>query len=148
MAYHGKTRGTVAREKFDIIAENLYMDKWGSFVFNEPYIGNEIKQINNVVLPKQYLEFMKKHNGGQGDIGETWLELFTLENLQEIKDDYCIRDFLPDHIIIGSNGNGELYGIDSDGVYFNVPAIMDEDDVTVLGDDINLLPDKINNFWK
>ena len=63
-------------------------------------------------------------------------------------DDYCIEDFLPDHIIIGSNGNGELYGIDSDGVYFNVPAIMDEDDVTVLGDDINLLPDKINNFWK
>ena len=44
------------------------MDKWGNFVFNEPYIGNEIKQINNVVLPKQYLEFMKKHNGGQGDI--------------------------------------------------------------------------------
>ncbi len=148
MAYHGKTRGTVAREIFDIIAENLNMDKWGNFVFNEPYIGNEIKQINNVVLPKQYLEFMKKHNGGQGDIGETWLELFTLENLQEINDDYCIEDFLPDHIIIGSNGNGELYGIDSDGVYFNVPAIMDEDDVTVLGDDINLLPDKINNFWK
>ncbi|MFR1865181.1 SMI1/KNR4 family protein [Eisenbergiella massiliensis] len=124
------------------------MDKCGNFVFNEPYIGNEIKQINNVVLPKQYLEFMKKHNGGQGDIGETWLEFFTLEDLQEINDDYCIEDFLPDHIIIGSNGNGELYGIDSDGVYFNVPAIMDEDDVTVLGDDINLLPDKINNFWK
>ena len=91
---------------------------------------------------------MKKHNGGQGNIGETWLEFFTLEDLQEINDDYCIEDFLPDHIIIGSNGNGELYGIDSDGVYFNVPAIMDEDDVTVLGDDINLLPDKINNFWK
>ena len=124
------------------------MDKCGNFVFNEPYIGNEIKQINNVVLPKQYLEFMKKHNGGQGDIGETWREFFTLEDLQEINDDYCIEDFLPDHIIIGSNGNGELYGIDSDGVYFNVPAIMDEDDVTVLGDDINLLPDKINNFWK
>ena len=38
-----------------------------------------------------------------------WLELFTLEDLQEINDDYCIEDFLPDHIIIGSNGNGELY---------------------------------------
>ena len=124
------------------------MDKWGNFVFNEPYIGNEIKQINNVVLPKQYLEFMKKHNGGQGDIGETWLEFFTLEDLQEINDDYCIEDFLHDHIIIGSYGNGELSGLDRDGVYFNVPAIMDEDDVTVLGDDINLLPDKINNFWK
>ncbi|WP_455616675.1 SMI1/KNR4 family protein [Eisenbergiella sp.] len=124
------------------------MNNWGNFIFNEPYIGNEIKQIHNVVLPKQYLEFMKTHNGGKGDIGETWLELFSLEELQEINDDYCIEDFLPDHIIIGSNGNGELYGIDSEGMYFNVPAIMEEDEVIVLGGDINLLPDKINNFWK
>lgn len=124
------------------------MNNWGNFIFNEPYNGNEIKQIHNVVLPKQYLEFMKTHNGGKGDIGETWLELFSLEELQEINDDYCIDDFLPDHIIIGSNGNGELYGIDSEGMYFNVPAIMEEDEVIVLGCDINLLPDKINNFWK
>lgn len=124
------------------------MNNWGNFIFNEPYNGNEIKQIHNVVLPKKYLEFMKTHNGGKGDIGETWLELFSLEELQEINDDYCIDDFLPDHIIIGPNGNGELYGIDSEGMYFNVPAIMEEDEVIVLGGDINLLPDKINNFWK
>lgn len=123
------------------------MNNWGDFVFNEPYIGNEITQINNVVLPKQYLEFMKKHNGGIGDIGQTWLELFTLEELQEVNDDYCIENFLPNHIIIGTNGNGELYGIDSDGNYFNVPE-MDEDYVTVFGSDINSLPDEINNFWK
>ena len=124
------------------------MDDWGDFAFSEPYAGDEIKQINNVVLPKQYLEFMKKHNGGEGDLGETWLVLFPLEELQEINDDYCIQDFLPDHIIIGSNGNGELYGIDSSGNYFNVPIMMDEEDVTVFGDDINLLPNQINNFWK
>lgn len=124
------------------------MDNWGNFVFNGSYVGNEIKQINNIVLPKQYLEFMKKYNGGKGDIGEAWLELFTLEELQEMNDDYCIKDFLPNHIIIGTNGNGELYGIDSDGNYFNVPAIIDEEDVTVLGDDIYSLPDRINEFWK
>lgn len=91
---------------------------------------------------------MKKHNGGEGDIGETWLALFPLEELQEINDDYCVEDFLPNHIIIGSNGNGELYGIDDKGNYFNVPIMIGEKDVTVFGDDIDLLPDQINDFWK
>lgn len=124
------------------------MDHWAKFVFHEPYTGEEILQINDVVLPRQYLEFMKQHNGGRGDIGASWPELFALEELQEINDAYCVQDFLPYHIIIGSNGGGELYGIDRDGTYFNIPAIMDADDVTVLGGDINLLPDAINDLWK
>lgn len=129
-------------------AGESYMDHWGEFVFHEPYAGDKIERINNVVLPKQYLRFMKKHNGGEGDIGETWLALFPLEELQEINDDFCVEDFLPNHIIIGSNGNGELYGIDDKGNYFNVPIMIDEKDVTVFGDDIDLLPDQINDFWK
>ena len=32
--------------------------------------------------------------------------------------------------------------------YFNAPIMMDEEDVTVLGNDIDLLPDKINDLWK
>lgn len=124
------------------------MDNWNEFVFNEPYVGDKIERINNVVLPKQYLEFMKNHNGGEGDIGEAWFILFPLEKLQEINDDYCMEDFLPNHIIIGSNGDGELYGIDSSGNYFNVPIMIEEEDVTVLGGDIYLLPDEINHLWK
>ena len=124
------------------------MNNWKEFVFNKPYVGGKIERINNVILPKQYVGFMKKHNGGKGDIGETWLELYPLEELQEINDDYCIEDFLPNHIIIGSNGNGELYGIDNSGNYFNVPIMIDKEDVTILGDNIDLLPDKINDLWK
>ena len=45
------------------------MDNWKEFVFNEPYVGGKIERINNVILPKQYVGFMKKHNGGKGDIG-------------------------------------------------------------------------------
>ena len=66
---------------------------------------------------------MKKHNGGEGDIGETWLILYPLEELQEINDDYEIEEFLPGHIIIGSNGGGELYGIDNKGNYFNYKRV-------------------------
>ena len=45
--------------------------------------------------------------------------------------------FLPGHIIIGSNGGGELYGIDNKGNYFNVPVLIDEDDVAVLSHDFD-----------
>lgn len=124
------------------------MGKWGEFMFNDPYSGDVIEKINEVVLPKDYVEFMKKHNGGEGDIGETWLILYSLEELQEINDDYEIEKFLPNHIIIGSDGGGELYGIDSQGKYFNVPVLMDENDIASFGTDIELLPDRINALWK
>ncbi len=118
------------------------------FEFNTPYIGEIIEKINDVVLPKDYIEFMKKHNGGEGDIGETWLILYPLEELQEINDDYEIEEFLPGHIIIGSNGGGELYGIDNKGNYFNVPVLIDENDIALLGAEIELLPDRINALWE
>ena len=82
------------------------MGKWGTFEFNTPYLGETIEKINEVVLPKDYIEFMKKHNGGEGDIGETWLIIYPLEELKEINDDYESEEFLPGHIIIGSNGGG------------------------------------------
>lgn len=124
------------------------MSKWGEFEFNPPYDGKEIEKINNVVLPKQYIDFMKKHNGGEGDIGETWFVLYPLEELQSINDDYETEKYLPDHIIIGSNGGGEFYGIDSKGNYFNVPDIIEAEYLTLFGNDIDSLPDKINEFWK
>ena len=124
------------------------MENWGKFIFNEPYTGKEIEKINDVILPLQYINFMKKHNGGEGDIGETWLILFRIEDLQEINDDYCIEEFLPGHIIIGTNGGGELYGIDIKGNYYNVPEIFEEEYISVLGNDINELPEKINELWR
>lgn len=44
------------------------MGNWGKFEFNDSYEGEEIGKVNNVILPEQYIEFMRKHNGGEGDI--------------------------------------------------------------------------------
>ena len=133
--------------KLEFYSEVNDMEKWGTFKFNTPYIGEMIEKINEVVLSKDYIEFMKKHNGGEGDIGETWLILYPLEELQEINDAYEIEEFLPGHIIIGSNGGGELYGIDNTGYFFNVQVLIEEDYVALLGTEIELLPDKINALW-
>lgn len=130
------------------LMEMINMEKWNEFEFNVSYNGGDIEKINGVVLPKDYIEFMKKHNGGEGDIGSTWLVLYPLEELQDVNADYEVEKFLPNHVIIGSDGGDEFYGIDSKGNYFNVPMMMDENDITFLGTDIELLPDRINALWE
>lgn len=121
---------------------------WNEFEFNAPYSGKIITEINGVNHPRNYIDFMTEHNGGEGDIGESWLRLYPMEELKEINDSYNVPEYLPDHIIIGSNGGGEFLGIDPDGKYFIVPSLLDMDEITILCDDIKILSDKINQFWK
>ena len=119
---------------------------WSNFEFNEPYEGECPKNIYGVELPEEYVEFMKQHNGGEGDTGESWLVLFTIEELQEINDDY--QEYLPTgNIIIGFNGGGERFGLNSFGKYFIVPEMIEEEYLEVIGDCIENLPIDINNYW-
>lgn len=83
------------------------MGNWFEFEFNAPYEGEEIRSVNDVTLPAQYLNFMKEHNGG-----------------------------------------GELYGIDSKENYFNVPVLIEEEYISCFGNDIEELPDRINELWR
>lgn len=54
---------------------------WEDFQLNAPYEGESIMEINGIVLPESYIKFMKEHNGGEGDIGETRLILYPIEEL-------------------------------------------------------------------
>lgn len=119
---------------------------WSDFDFNEPYNGEINNVIYGVELPEEYVAFMKAHNGGEGNIGESWLVLFPIEELQEINDDY--QEYLPEgNIIIGSNGGGELFGVNNKGKYFIVPEIIEEEYLDVIGERIESLPTDINRFW-
>lgn len=104
-----------------------------SFELGQPYKGEVMEEVSGVLLPEDYLAFIKKHNGGEGDIGGTYLVLFPLEELQTVNDNYATTEVLEGCVIIGGDGGGELYGVTEDGRYFNVPAIMDKEDITYLG---------------
>ena len=123
------------------------MCDWTDFKFNEPYEGKEICSVLGIPLPSQYIEFMKRHNGGEGDIGGiTWLMLDRLETLQELNE--AVQEFLPDGtIIIGSDGGSELYGVNASGTYLNLPETMEEEYIAYLGDDLHELPQKIYELW-
>lgn len=124
------------------------MTGWGEFEFNGSYTGTPVTEINGVALPDGYLRFMREHNGGEGDIGETWFVLFPLEELAEINEDYEVGTLLPGCVILGSNGGGELYGVDSEGNFFNVPALIERRYLRVLGNDMDTLPQDVNALWR
>lgn len=120
---------------------------WSGFTFNPPYEGEEITEVCGVRLIPGYLSFMKRHNGGEGDIGSSWLQLYPLEELESVNYMYEITEFLPGHILIGSNGGGEFYGIDSEGNLFVVPAAFDPEDTDILGTDMNQFAELVFRFW-
>ncbi|MEE1113754.1 MAG: SMI1/KNR4 family protein [Eubacterium sp.] len=123
-------------------------EEWGEIEFNEPYEGELINEINGVKLPEEYINFMRDHNGGEGDLGETWITIYALEELQQINDDYEVRDNLPGTVIFATGDGTEFYGVNKDGEYFNVPETFDPKDITILTDEFDELPEKINEFWR
>ncbi|WP_405352416.1 SMI1/KNR4 family protein [Ruminococcus sp.] len=120
---------------------------WSEFEFNDPYQGTIPEIMCGLKLPTEYIEFMKRHNGGEGDTGESWLVIFPIEELESVNNDY--KEYLPDgNIIIGSNGSGELFGLNKDGQYFIVPIIIEEEYMEIIGDSIENLPADINRYWR
>jgi hypothetical protein len=110
------------------------MENFDRFDLAEPYKGEPIEDVGGVLLPEDYLAFMHEHNGGEGEVGGMYLVLFPLEDLKMVTDNYDAAELLPGCVIIGGDGGGELYGVDENGRYFNVPAIIDKEDITYLGD--------------
>lgn len=101
------------------------------FEFNEA-TKYTIKEINGVQLPKDYIDFMSEHNGGEGAVGENlYMRLYKLEELIDYNNDYEISKYLPDFFIFGTDGGGMLLGYDSKKeLYYAVDSCsMDEDDM-------------------
>lgn len=57
---------------------------WSNFVFNTPYDGISPEIINGAELPDEYIEFMKLHNGGEGDTGE-FIEIPKTKVIEELE---------------------------------------------------------------
>lgn len=72
--------------------EELFKD----FEFNES-TDYDIKEIYGNQLPSDYLQFMHKHNGGEGNVGKnSYMQFIKLEELVEYNNDYQISNHFPD----------------------------------------------------
>lgn len=85
----------------------------------------------------EYSTYLLQYNGGKGMIGEnSYLILWSQEEIEELNNDYEVKEFLSDIVLIGSDGGDMAYGVSIRGYYIEVPFIgMDNDEVVVIAKD-------------
>jgi hypothetical protein len=77
-------------------------------------------------LPESYFAHLTRANGGEGFIGDRYVQLWRAEELAEMNRAYKTAEFFPNLFFIGSDGGGEAYAFDlsgSDATVFEVPFI-------------------------
>lgn len=93
----------------------------------------------NTKLPDDYKSFLKKINGFEGFLGQSYVRLVGTNDIVEFTDLYC-SEIYPDKICIGTNGGGEVFVIernDKKQKFGVAPAIGDERDYIELGDTLD-----------
>lgn len=64
-------------------------------------------------LPSDYLQFIGKHDGGEGFVGNSYLILWKIEELATFNREYQVEQYAPGILLFGSDGGGEGYGFDT-----------------------------------
>lgn len=80
---------------------------------NEPPLAGELEQIPFFErVPTDYVEFMKKANGGHGFVGNEHLILFRAHEIAGINEAASVERYAPGLLIFASNGGGQSYAFD------------------------------------
>ena len=79
------------------------------FEFNKG-TDSDIKEINGMLLPDDYLAFMHKHNGGEGNVGKNaYMQFIRLEELLDYNNDYDIFEYCPNCFCFGGDLGGNHF---------------------------------------
>lgn len=75
-------------------------------------------------LPKDYVEFIRHSNGGEGFIGPNAYVIFwRLDELEELNKAYQIDERVPGLLVFGSDGGGEAFAFDARGSVVSIPFV-------------------------
>jgi hypothetical protein len=70
----------------------------------------EIAAARGVELPPDYVEFMAQSDGGDGDVGSSWLELWSLDEIKESAEAPEAR--YEGVLLFAGDGGNTVYGFD------------------------------------
>ena len=114
----------------DIINSNLIWYR------EDPASPDDIEELvlkSGLQLPKDYIDFLKLSNGGEGElpVDPYWFQIWSADEVLEHNEGYQVKEYLPGFFAFGSNGGGELLAFDTrkEGAWpvYMVPFIpMDE----------------------
>jgi hypothetical protein len=69
--------------------------------------------LQGCLLPADYLQFLREHNGGEGFLGNNYLILWQIEELNAFNQEYEVKQYAPGLVLFGSSGGGEGYAFDT-----------------------------------
>lgn len=74
----------------------------------------QFESIAGITLPRDYVEFLCRFNGGEGFIGpNAYVMLWPLTELEELNKAYQAEERIPGLLIFGSDGGGEAFAFDT-----------------------------------
>lgn len=80
---------------------------------NSEEVVNNLEANLQIMLPEEYRQFMTKHNGAEGAIGEkNYLVIWPVEEIVELNEAYGVSEFTPSLVYFGSDGGGTAYAFD------------------------------------
>jgi hypothetical protein len=65
-----------------------------------------------VQFPPDYSSLLSWSNGGEGQIGNRYLSIWSSDEIRQLNDDYQIGRYLPGVVGIGTDGGGQCYALD------------------------------------
>jgi hypothetical protein len=120
---------------------------------NTPATEKAIVDLTNALpktLPKAYWKIMALANGGEGFVGDKYVELWPVEELVKLNKKHQVAKNAPDLFAIGSNGKGEAYAFDvakADGAVYQLAiAGMNPKDARLVAHSFDAFLPRINLF--
>lgn len=119
----------------------------GAFSFEPPASGGDVRSAETALgisLPQDYHDFLLRHDGGEGFVGEYYLILWKASELVPFNKDYEVDLYAPGFVIFASNGGGEGFAFDTRREPFGIVQVpfvglSHADAVLVAGSFIELL---------
>lgn len=101
----------------------------------------------NFKLQEDYLSFMTNSNKNEINSENLYIQLYSLNDLEEINEDYETEKLVPNHFVIGTNGAGVgIFVKKSNNNIYSIPLIgMEEKDAVLLADSFS---EFLNKFKK
>ena len=78
-----------------------------------PFAIETAEKFFNLKLPTDYKEFLQFTNGLEGETQDSYLVLWSAEELVELNEAYNVKEFVANIIIFGSDGGEEAFGFDT-----------------------------------
>jgi hypothetical protein len=101
-----------------------------------------------VKFPRDYIELMMYSNGCEGNIGESYIQIWPIEEVIDANEACEVEKYTPGLILFGSDGGGEAFAFDmrEDKIkYIMVPYMLEFDAVIEQGSSLLVFFERLYN---